>query len=245
MSISNDEDDTERQAFLPRDTRIEEKTPPETDSANWTHYKHHLRLFLEIFMAVVILILSIRSIYDKDKDMNGRSPVPIFPLKTYTFNENSKYMNESIFSSSDATLKTLHNWIELSAVGRGYVQIEQDDAIGLSEPYSIEAHWTTEPVYMMSVFHQLHCLSYLVQAYQSAFAGTALTQELAHHSSHCFDYLRQSIMCAADTTLEGKTESGPGWGSTHQCKDYDALLKWANEHSVTAWRANMIDTAIL
>lgn len=36
-------------------------------------------------------------------------------MKTYTFNENLKYMNESMFDSNDATLRTLHNWIELSA----------------------------------------------------------------------------------------------------------------------------------
>ncbi|CRG86690.1 hypothetical protein PISL3812_03700 [Talaromyces islandicus] len=131
-------------------------------------------------------------------------------------------------------------------LGRGYVQINKTGPIDLGEPYTIDVHSRTEPVYMMSVFHQLHCLkSYLVQAYQAAFTGSPLTKELAHHSSHCFDYLRQSVLCAADTTLEGKTTTGPGWGSVHECKDYDALLAWANEHSVMAWKANTVDTAIL
>ncbi|KAF3385797.1 hypothetical protein DPV78_012674 [Talaromyces pinophilus] len=250
MSINNDEDDTERQAFLPRDSFGEEKTPSDTNSSTSRHYRRYLRIALELFMGVVILILSIQIIYEKDDEKRSPSPVPNsnvrqVPLKTYTFNENPKYLNESMFSSRDATLRTLHNWIELSAVGRGYVQIPNSDTFGLSEPYIIEDHSRTEPVYMMSVFHQLHCLSYLVQAYQSAFTGEALTQELAHHSAHCFDYLRQSIMCNADTSLEGKTESGPGWGSVHQCKDYDALLEWANERSVWGWRANTVDTAIL
>lgn len=87
--------------------------------------------------------------------------------------------------------------------------------------------------------------SYLVEHYQTAFEGHELTPELAHHSAHCFDYLRQSIMCNADTTLEGKTEVGPGWGSKHQCKDYDALLEWANKHTILPWRANMIDKSVL
>ena len=45
-------------------------------------------------------------------------------------------------------------------------------------------------------------------------------------------------MCAGDTTLEGKTEAGPGWGSVHECVDYDALLDWANGEGVSAekWR---------
>ena len=74
---------------------------------------------------------------------------------------------------------------------------------------------------------------------------TELTQEVAHHSTHCFDYIRQSIMCAADTSLEGKTEAGPGWGSKHECKDYDAVLAWANSHDTYKYRKNMPDTAVL
>lgn len=54
------------------------------------------------------------------------------------------------------------------------------------------------------------------------------------HIIHCFDYLRQSIMCAADSTLERmdpKTVTTDGWGTTHQCHDYDALFKWSEDHT--------------
>jgi hypothetical protein len=87
-----------------------------------------------------------------------------------------------------------------------------------------------------------------VDHYQVALTGregSNITQEEVEHSAHCFDYLRQSIMCAGDTNLEGKSETGPGWGSEHQCVDYDALLEWANEHSAHGFRGNMPDTAIL
>lgn len=87
--------------------------------------------------------------------------------------------------------------------------------------------------------------SYLAAAYQTGFGGENLTHEVAHHSAHCFDYLRQSILCAADTSLEGKTEAGPGWGSKHQCKDYDAVLAWANERTVVKFRTNMPTEAVL
>jgi hypothetical protein len=43
-------------------------------------------------------------------------------------------------------------------------------------------------------------------------------------------------MCAGDTSLEGKTEAGPGWGSKHMCVDYDAVVSWTNEHGALAWR---------
>ena len=47
-------------------------------------------------------------------------------------------------------------------------------------------------------------------------------------------------MCNADTTLEGKTEAGPGWGSEHECVDYDALLMWANKNSAYKWRNGLL-----
>jgi hypothetical protein len=49
------------------------------------------------------------------------------------------------------------------------------------------------------------------------------------HLAHCYDYLRQAIMCAGDTTIEGKTKYGDGWGSSHQCKDIDSIMAWADE----------------
>jgi len=52
-------------------------------------------------------------------------------------------------------------------------------------------------------------------------------------------------MCNADTSLEGKTDSPPGWGSKHQCKDYEKVLEWANKQTAVAWRKNMPDEATL
>lgn len=76
MSITNDEDDAERQAFLPRDSYSEDKSPSGTDSSTLKHYRRYLRLALEVFMAVVILILSIQIIYEKANEKSNSSPVP-------------------------------------------------------------------------------------------------------------------------------------------------------------------------
>lgn len=62
-----------------------------------------------------------------------------------------------------------------------------------------------------------------------------IDDDKADHMAHCFDYLRQSILCSADTTLEGYSDLGGGFGVTHQCKDYDEVLEWANEHSPWDW----------
>ncbi|OJK00479.1 hypothetical protein ASPACDRAFT_78426 [Aspergillus aculeatus ATCC 16872] len=49
---------------------------------------------------------------------------------------------------------------------------------------------------------------------------------------HCLGYLRQSLMCAADTTLEpvdARLGGVIGWGNKRACCGYAALLKWAEE----------------
>ena len=50
---------------------------------------------------------------------------------------------------------------------------------------------------------------------------------------HCFDYLRQALMCAGDMTLEslqvgeqGVMASVDGWGSTHRCRKFDDVREW-------------------
>lgn len=129
--------------------------------------------------------------------------------------------------------------------------IDKPEDYDLPKPYTVNIPATGPertgqgPGYMMTVFHQLHCLSYLAEHYQQGYGGVNLTEEVAHHTGHCFNYLRQGIMCSADITLEGETKEGPGEGSEHECVDYDALLKWANEHSALPWRGNLPDTAVL
>lgn len=55
------------------------------------------------------------------------------------------------------------------------------------------------------------------------------------HLSHCWDYLRQAIMCHSDTTLEWlhappDNFGSTGWGYEHQCRDYDAIFKFVTKH---------------
>ncbi|KAF2667311.1 hypothetical protein BT63DRAFT_426201 [Microthyrium microscopicum] len=56
------------------------------------------------------------------------------------------------------------------------------------------------------------------------------------HMGHCFDYLRQVLMCAADTNMEplGADLGGAsGWGSERTCRDYDAVVRWASKNRMS------------
>lgn len=70
------------------------------------------------------------------------------------------------------------------------------------------------------------------------------------HLLHCFDYLRLSIMCHADLALEGSDPyhlAGSdrmgtlGLGSTHVCRDWDALYDWVSSKESTSGANNSSD----
>ncbi|EJT97268.1 hypothetical protein DACRYDRAFT_18688 [Dacryopinax primogenitus] len=83
----------------------------------------------------------------------------------------------------------------------------------------------------VSMWHQMHCLNHIRAALVNGDDGS-------DHTEHCFHYLRQGILCAADTTLEpGGTgmliENGDkvatGGGVVHTCRDWRQVHDWMEE----------------
>ncbi|KAE8314739.1 hypothetical protein BDV41DRAFT_575395 [Aspergillus transmontanensis] len=109
----------------------------------------------------------------------------------------------------------------------------------------------------IAVFHQLHCLHAILVAYYAAVEESDVakgiqrpdnylqqtgTRMAPSHIRHCFDYLRQTLMCAADTNMEvldPETHTTSGWGQDKRCRDYDEVVMWAEK-----W-ANSTDTGIV
>ena len=57
--------------------------------------------------------------------------------------------------------------------------------------------------------------------------GMAAKLLAADHIHHCFDYIRQSLMCAGDMAMEwprtetdGRRVAVDGWGIPHECKNW-------------------------
>ncbi|KAF2710789.1 hypothetical protein K504DRAFT_376102 [Pleomassaria siparia CBS 279.74] len=64
----------------------------------------------------------------------------------------------------------------------------------------------------IAMFHQMHCLAAMRSVIQRAREGEDVGKDWTDdlHWPHCFDYLRMSILCFADSTLESLTvEPGP------------------------------------
>ena len=83
------------------------------------------------------------------------------------------------------------------------------------------------------MLHQLHCLD--VVRVGMATNRTGFT----HHVEHCVRYLRQTVLCAADVTLEPayRAEKEGAWmwaadgiGSVHRCRDWTAVRRYLEAH---------------
>ncbi|KAK2879394.1 hypothetical protein FQN49_000912 [Arthroderma sp. PD_2] len=99
----------------------------------------------------------------------------------------------------------------------------------------------SKDVYTLSVVHQLHCLWSIHQNYYgiSHTGHSRKDDHISPHMRHCFDYLRQSLMCAADSTLEpvdSRLGGVTGWGNERVCRDYAALAEWAEKRRVSNGR---------
>ncbi|KAL8785420.1 MAG: hypothetical protein Q9195_008655 [Heterodermia aff. obscurata] len=94
----------------------------------------------------------------------------------------------------------------------------------------------------VSIFHQLHCLNLLRHLYYAAEVEPALAakskeseKHSRRHARHCFDYLRQALICAADSTIEPgnvTTKYVSGSGVVHECRDFDGLMAWMEKQEL-------------
>lgn len=117
--------------------------------------------------------------------------------------------------------------------GDGFIIVNDPDTYNLP-PGKPTKHGS---VYDISLFHQLHCLKHIRNHYYLSKASltsnntdaiqTMLLRPQEDHVHHCFDYLRQGLMCAGDLTLEWPREEADGsrfavdgWGITHECKSW-------------------------
>ncbi|KAF9629023.1 hypothetical protein BFW01_g10226 [Lasiodiplodia theobromae] len=179
------------------------------------------------------------------------SLVPEFPRVPRVFWNDSSYgpdVDISTLTKKDRE-RVLDNWAELIPEGEGFVPV--DDPTKSTLPPPLQKDDPSAPYYYaMSVFHQIHCLDSILRMFLDADRGDHRSHSHAGdtaHAMHCFDYLRQAIMCCGDTALEGADPytiaKGKdtlsfgtfGIGSTHMCKDYGAIYAYAKTHANPRW----------
>jgi hypothetical protein len=117
----------------------------------------------------------------------------------------------------------------------GLVKIRDPLEDGL--PPDINSTAGEDTRFALSVFHQLHCLQGLEMLLVRLKTGGSPSSSNIAHMDHCFDYLRQSITCAGDMTLESpdgvwsKGHEESTWkGTTHVCKSWGEITSWQAMH---------------
>ncbi|KXX74465.1 hypothetical protein MMYC01_204469 [Madurella mycetomatis] len=199
-----------------------------------------IRSLLDTILLLVILGLVMDRQWRKSPsfemggDITGFAPPISQQIKTFVpdpmfIPENgSEFFTESVRS----------RWLSIVPRGLGYVQI--NDTTGYNNlPNPLRFY--PESTFTTSATHQLHCLHSIVEVVAAYTSGQLdkLPTEGAWHLSHCFEYLRQSIMCCGDVALEGQHTTFPpnstgsdGWDAKHVCRDYGQVLEYLERNRV-------------
>ncbi|KAF9528139.1 hypothetical protein CPB83DRAFT_767300 [Crepidotus variabilis] len=121
--------------------------------------------------------------------------------------------------------ESVDEWLWTGSPGDGHIRIGD----------------TQQRMFAVAMFHELHCLRAIRTTIEQGWNHQSKARQ--GHITHCFNYLRQYTLCAADTTLEeGNFEernfTKERVGATHTCVDWKPAYDYMNErwHSWETYR---------
>ncbi|KAH8809394.1 hypothetical protein F5884DRAFT_901488 [Xylogone sp. PMI_703] len=201
-----------------------------------------LRYFLDTILLISILAFLVATRDSNKTELETSGDITGFAPKIRR--QIKSFAHDSSYTPDDPadwfTNRVRQKWLDLVPKGLGYVRIDNvEDYDNLPTPLPEYDY----PVFTTSVTHQLHCLYKLQELYSSLVSnntGGKVHESSGWHSGHCFEYLRQSIMCCGDTALEGKQTSFPskdhpgsdGWDAKHICRDYNQIYTYLEANGV-------------
>lgn len=115
-------------------------------------------------------------------------------------------------------------WFSLTSEGYGYVRLGENNRL-----------------FMVTMFHEMHCLRVLNKAFSKHPVATP------GHIQHCLNYLRQGALYSPDLSLEPGNFEEKNFvvertGATHMCKDWEVVYEAMSE-SMSRWmRETLIAT---
>ncbi|KAH7374104.1 hypothetical protein BKA64DRAFT_688656 [Cadophora sp. MPI-SDFR-AT-0126] len=174
-------------------------------------------LFISLFEAIALALVAIRCPERENADTN--SPVPQIPWINRNFTHHSEMNNLTSIQAVEAA------WHDYETTA--FVHVDNPERYSLRPNKGVEVG--KENIYMLSAYHQLHCLKQLHLVFVGIMRTPTEDGEFGRgpemrHVEHCFDYLRQGVLCAGDATLEGPDEGGSsltGYGVEHRCRSWD------------------------
>ncbi|KAI0432349.1 hypothetical protein F5Y09DRAFT_353642 [Xylaria sp. FL1042] len=146
------------------------------------------------------------------------------------YNKLVEFHAKTDWQSENATVAdALWDSIDISPIT---VAISKKWAAEHGLPESNTFYWDEDKaLYHIKGIHGMHCLKYLRHfIIKSGREGKPLASHVVEHMGHCLDSLRQDIMCTADDTLmPGLVEHRLGDKQILQCRDWEALNRWAKD----------------
>ncbi|KAK6595737.1 hypothetical protein H4I96_10056 [Botrytis cinerea] len=142
-------------------------------------------------------------------------------------------------TSNDDRMQIRHNWDMLMPLGSGTVRIPDYEQHPMLGKPIVDDPIRSGPIFEASWTHALHCLYYTVDTYHQLVLSSGQTfgfdgARNDMHASHCFEYLRNQILCMADMTLEGSESvlDATGEGQAHVCRNRREAIEWIEERRV-------------
>jgi hypothetical protein len=144
--------------------------------------------------------------------------------------------------------KTQQAWLDIVPAGLGYVHVEEPSSYN-NLPHPIHDYYN-KSVFTTSMTHQLHCIYTILDAYNMLkISGDPEAIKMPWHINHCFEYIRQAIMCNGDVALEGAATTFPvnpvtgedlggsdGWDAKHVCKNYDQVYDYLEKKTINKFK---------
>ncbi|RMZ70428.1 Thioesterase domain-containing [Pyrenophora seminiperda CCB06] len=199
-----------------------------------------LRWPVTYFLLVVILIceLSIFNSQSAPKSPGGElnGLVPEFATERKMFHADKRYASDhKTMASINATKQ---EWTDLMPRGGGFFEVKNHNSYLLPPPMN----FFNKDVYAIAVFHQLHCLMHMALytdklVLQIRNKDFVLDEGKLWHNDHCFNYIRNALLCCGDTTLEGQSQTPEvknipgtdGTGAVHVCRNYEDVKRFAEK----------------
>ncbi|KAJ5447788.1 hypothetical protein N7445_002609 [Penicillium cf. griseofulvum] len=205
-------------------------------------WRQALSVTIFVLLAVLVILNGILLFWVKSSlsDPNGPSQLNYFLYSPSGEKKHPEIVEQIYhdyhddFLNFNTTISQQH-WRSLFPVGEGMIGLTDQQVIDMDVHHSVRG--VSDPdrhIYMVAVFHQLHCLSQARSIIMHLFQDPEYTIREAtyHHTMHCVDIVRQALMCASDSTLIWKEYDikWPGEGGTRVCRNFDALTEWVIDH---------------
>jgi len=200
-----------------------------------------------LLVAILVVVLRMRQPslgaedYQLSGDITGFSPS--FSQRIVKFEPEYDYAPNNISEFFEP--EVLDRWNKLMPKGIGFQEVKDPGNPKYHDLPTPVSWYEGQTVFTTSWTHQLHCLWAIVQTYAGLKSNVTLPPDHHWHMIHCFSYMRQAIICNADTALEGKETTFPdhnggsdGWDAHHVCKDIGEVRKWMED--VRAYDAQQI-----